>query len=133
MIVVIVIFFIIVLWASYMYFHEKALMEDYEIIRLRTKLLPSFPELAKVKLMKGSSSYTINKYKVFICLRDKKTNSMYDDNMLIYVILHELAHTLCNEIGHTEKFKEIFFSLLQRAENHGLYQPDLPRPLDYCQ
>lgn len=106
--------------------------KDADISRLREKLAPVFPELNKVKMVRGNSSYTINKYRVFICLRDKKTDAIYDDNTLVYVILHELAHVECPEIGHTELFKRIFFNLLDRAEAHGLYDPSLPRPIDYC-
>lgn len=120
------------IWVVFTSLHEKKLSEDYDIVRLKTKLLPVFPELSRVKMMKGKASYTINKYRVFICLRDKKTDTMYDDNMLVYVILHELAHTLCKEIGHTDLFKSIFFDLLNRAELNGLYDPSLPRPDDYC-
>lgn len=132
MIVVFIILIIIGLWVLKVHIQEKKLSEDYEIVRLKNKLIPFFPELGNVKLMKGESSYTINKYRVFICLRDKQTNILYDDNMLTYVILHELAHSICNEIGHTEKFKAIFFNLLYRAEAYGLYNPNLPRPSNYC-
>lgn len=129
---VIIILVVIVLWVILTHLYEKSLVEDVDISRLREKLTPVFPELKKLKLMKGNSSYIINKYRVFICLRDKKTNVLYDDNMLVYVILHELAHAKCHEIGHTKLFKQIFFNLLDRAETYGLYDPSLPRPNDYC-
>lgn len=123
---------IMAVWVALTYMHENFLSTDYEIVRLKNKLLPVFPELNDVKLMKGQSSYTINKYKIYICLRDKNTRIIYDDNMLVYVILHELAHTKCPEIGHTEMFKKIFFDFLERAENYGLYDPSLPRHANYC-
>lgn len=28
-----------------------------------------------------------------------------------YVVLHEIAHSLCNDIGHTQNFMEILYSL----------------------
>ena len=52
--------------------------------------------------------------------------------MLIYVLLHELAHVKCDEIGHTEKFKTIFKSLLQKAELAGIYNPYQPPIDNYC-
>lgn len=107
-------------------------MKDSEILRLGKMLQPVFPELNDIKLMKGSSSYTINKYKIYICLRDRKTNVIYTDNMLVYVILHELAHTLCDEIGHTKKFIYIFKNLLHRAIRYNLYDPDIPTVKNYC-
>ena len=45
-----------------------------------------------------------------MCLKDKN-GKYYDDNMLNYVALHELAHVLCDEIGHTDKFYAIFDEL----------------------
>ena len=56
----------------------------------------------------------------------------YEDNMLIYVALHELAHVLCDEVGHTEKWKKIFEDLLVDAENKGVYNSNVPPILDYC-
>jgi len=109
---------------------EKFLQNEPIILRLRNLLLPYFPELYKVKLMKGDSSYTINKHKIYICT--ESNGESYNDNMLIYVILHELAHTLCKSLGHSEEFHLIFNKLLQRAENAGVYNPKLPRTENYC-
>ena len=76
-------------------------------------------------------SYTINKERIYLCLTDKN-GQYYNKNLLVYVSLHELAHVLCNEIGHTQKFHEIFEELLNRAENHGFYNPSLPIDQNYC-
>jgi len=65
-------------------------------------------------------------------LRDEN-NEYYNENMLIYVTLHEVAHAICDEIGHTQKFHEIFESLLDRAYNMGIYNPSIPIIQDYCQ
>lgn len=109
---------------------EDQLSKDPKIVELKAKLSPVFPELLRVKMMKGSSSYTLNKHKVYICT--EKNGVTYDDNMLIYVILHELAHVLCDEVGHTPKFINIFTRLLQRAEHYGLYDSSLQRVANYC-
>ena len=89
------------------------------------------PRIQTVELYEGKKSYTINKKRIYICLKDKDGN-YYGRNMLIYVILHEFAHVLCEEIGHTERFVTIFNSLLRLAEEYGLYDPDLPPTTDYC-
>lgn len=121
-----------IIWAIILIYkkQENCLENDYTIKRLKHKLLPIFPELQYVKLMRGNTSYTINKSKIYICTESK--GRLYDDNMLIYVILHELAHVLCLEIGHSAQFQIIFKSLLLRAEFYGLYNPSKPRPNDYC-
>jgi len=110
--------------------YENYLENEPTVVRLKNKLIPFFPELKYVKLMKGDSSYTINKQKIYLCTESK--GEIYDDNMLVYVILHELAHTLCPEIGHGSKFQIIFKSLLDRAERHNLFNPLLPRTENYC-
>jgi hypothetical protein len=87
--------------------------------------------LDKISLYRGNRSYTINKEKVYLCLKDEK-DEYYNRNMLIYVLLHELAHVICDEIGHTEKFHDIFQNLLMRAINNGIYNPSIPVIQNYC-
>lgn len=107
------------------------LMEmDPVVVALKARLLPAFPELASVKIMKGSASYTINKHRVYICTEHEGT--AYDVNMLTYVALHELAHVLSPEIGHGSSFTRTFASLLARGSAAGLYDPTKPRVENYC-
>jgi predicted metal-dependent hydrolase len=56
----------------------------------------------------------------------------YDDNMLTYVILHELAHVETRELGHGSEFIEKFEELLERAEKFGIWIRDKPRVENYC-
>ena len=56
----------------------------------------------------------------------------YEDNMVIYVALHDLAHVLCDEVVHTEKWKKIFEDLLLEAETKAVYDSNVPPILDYC-
>jgi len=86
----------------------------------------------KIGLYKGKKSYTINKEKIFLCLVDEN-NKYYDQQFLMYVLLHEIAHVLCDEIGHTKKFNKIFEELLVEAVNQNIYDPSTPMIQDYCQ
>ena len=88
-------------------------------------------DVMKTKFLRGNKSYTINKEIVYICLKDEKGN-YYNDNMLMYVTAHELAHVLCDEIGHTTSFHEIFESLLSELEKDNLYNPSIPVLKSYC-
>lgn len=88
--------------------------------------------LNEITLYRGDKSYTINKQKVFLCLKDEN-DEYYDMNMLIYVLLHEISHVICDEVGHTEKFAKIFEELLEKAEEMQVYNPDIPIITDYCQ
>jgi len=97
------------------------------------------PEIRGMKIVEGDSSYTINKKKIYLCLKDKKNGNLYDKNMLTYVLLHEMAHVLNTgnpdpeqDIGHTDAFHRVFDKLLNRAEMLGLYDPSLPLVKDYC-
>jgi predicted metal-dependent hydrolase len=110
--------------------YDDKMEMDPTVIRLKNKLLPTFPELRNVKLMKGSESATINKYRVYLCTDyDGKS---YDDNMLTYVLLHELAHVLTPEIGHGTTFRTTFEQLLTRAKQANLYDPKAIKPSNYC-
>jgi predicted metal-dependent hydrolase len=108
--------------------YETYLENEPVVTRLKNKLLPVFPELGFVKMLKGDASYTINKQKIYLCT--EANGEVYDDNMLTYVILHELAHT--PEIGHGKQFQSIFRTLLGRAERHKLFDPLRPRVENYC-
>jgi hypothetical protein len=85
-----------------------------------------------LKLYKADKSYTINKDKTFLCVYDKN-GDYYPLNMLIYVLLHEISHSLnTKDVGHTEAFHELFDDLLRQATSLGIYNPSIPIIDDYC-
>lgn len=86
----------------------------------------------RINLNEGDKSFTINKQNIYLCLKDKNNHNFYDENVLVYVVLHEIAHVLCNEVGHTHKFINIFNALLDRATAVGEYNPNRPFVEDYC-
>jgi len=109
--------------------YEK--FHDPRLDMLKERIATVIPEIRQVEMSGSNKSFTINKKSVYICTKDEN-GTYYEDNMLIYVILHELAHVLCDEVGHTEKYKAIFRSLLERATKAGLYNPATPPIDDYC-
>lgn len=104
---------------------------DPVLDHLRDQLADIHPRFRNVELYVGDKSKTINKKKVYICLKDDK-GRYYSRNMLCYVLLHEYAHMLCDELDHTEKFKRIFDDLLAKASARGLYDPNIPPVSNYC-
>ena len=54
-----------------------------------------------------STSYTINKNEIFMCLRNSD-GTLSDFNTTAYVLWHEVSHQACDEISHTPKFWKIF-------------------------
>lgn len=121
---------------------DFSLQDDPKIIQLKELITPFLQQysyngkkgdvlLKKIKIYKGNKSYTINKEKIYLCLKDEK-NQYYNTNMLMYVILHELAHSFCDSIGHTEEFNTIFQDLLEKANKYGIYNPSIPIDENYC-
>lgn len=81
------------------------------------------------------TSYTVNKgEEISLCLRSKNTQNLHDINIIMYVVLHELAHVACPEIDHTELFKRIFIFFIKIATEIKIYKPasyDI-YPEEYC-
>lgn len=87
------------------------------------------------------TTYTIDKKDMYVCLRHRdKSEKIYDINLLMYVILHELAH-LCNFdrrgnaiIGHGIEFKNIFKLFIIESININIYKYEnyFQTPKEYC-
>lgn len=111
---------------------ETFTQQDDVLLRLRNRCSKVFPkEMESIQLYTGDKSYTINKEKVYLCMKDENGN-YYNDNILTHVLLHELAHTMCHEVGHTDLFQEIFQDLMERAHEQGIYDMDTYIPENYC-
>ena len=85
----------------------------------------------KCTILSGFSTYTENKNKIYILLKDQSTGNFYDYNTLVYALLHEVAHVLTPELNHTPLFTKIYEDLLQRAYKLGIYEPRKVDP-NYC-
>lgn len=130
-----VILFIIVLIILFFVLRNQV-KEYYEqldpiLCKIKEQLRPLHSCVDKLKFFEGKKSYTINKKKIYLCLKDEN-NEYYDYNMLMYVALHELSHVLCDEIGHTAKFHRIFEQILKQAEEMKIYDPTIPIVQNYC-
>ena len=56
----------------------------------------------------------------------------YNDMMLLHVLIHEICHCLCDEIGHTEKFNDMLDELLDEASKMGVYDKNYKLIQNYC-
>jgi hypothetical protein len=111
---------------------EHHLQDDPMLIKLKKILQPLHPEIKNLKLYKGKKSYTINKDKIYLCLKDEN-DDYYPTNHLIDVMIHEFAHYINkDDIGHTEKFHRIFEDLLEQAHDMGIYNASIPPVENYC-
>jgi hypothetical protein len=85
-----------------------------------------------------SSTYTINKGEIMaICLRKKnKQKDFYQMDLLLFVLIHELAHIMTISEGHTPEFMKNFKFILKEAASCGLYSPvdysTSSNRIDYC-
>ena len=80
------------------------------------------------------TSYSVNKgQKISICIRNKD-NSFIDNNTVIFVVIHELAHVMTDSIGHTKEFWDNMKYLLEKAEEINIYSPQdyNTNPINYC-
>ena len=105
-----------------------------KIKRFFNRLYPD--NIIEAPLDEYNTSYCINKgQEIAICLREKKNHSkFFEENTIIYVLLHELAHVMCISIGHGEEFTTNFIFLLNNAIEFKLWKPinyeKCPKP--YC-
>ena len=93
---------------------EHHLASDPMLYKIKDLTKSLHPDIRNIKLFRGSKSYTINKNK-------------------IYVFLHEFSHYLNkDDVGHTEKFHEIFRDLILKAHFLGIYDISIPPLKKYC-
>jgi len=82
------------------------------------------------------TSYSINKgEKTVYCLRSRDDkNELVKLNTIMFVALHELAHTMSKSIGHTKEFWDNFRILLRNAIKLGIYKQVNynEKPVKYC-
>jgi len=83
-----------------------------------------------------STSYSENKGElIVVCLRDKRPPYVFvEENTVMFVILHEVAHLMTTTIGHTPEFWANFRIILHDAISAGIYTPVnySKEPTAYC-
>lgn len=83
------------------------------------------------------TSYSVNKgEKIHLCLRQREgqNESLVDENVMVFVALHEMAHVVTPSLGHGPDFWNNFGWLLKQAEANGIYkyQDFKAHPVSYC-
>ena len=83
----------------------------------------------------SDTSYTVNKgEKIILCLADRENDNLYSYNLLMYVLIHELAHILNTTYGHDDNFKKTFRFILEKSIELNLYTYEdyKNNPVNYC-
>lgn len=119
--------------------YKNDISNYYWIKCLKEKYKPSI--LSEAANDNRYTTFTIDKKDMHICLRTRDSHkNLYELNLLIYVILHELAH-MCNYTrenkpieGHGKEFKEKFSLLVRESINIGIYKYENYKtsPKEYC-
>jgi hypothetical protein len=83
------------------------------------------------------TSYSVNKGEaVHFCLRQREEGdeSLVEEDVVIFVAIHEMGHMITETIGHGPDFWNNFAWLLKQAEEIGLYKHRDFRahPVSYC-
>lgn len=122
---------------EYKYMNDSS--KNYFIKKLRENYNANI--ISEAEIDQRYTTYTIDKSEMHICLRTRdEFEKLYDVDLLIYVVLHELAH-LCNYTpsgepihGHGKEFKNIFKFLVQESININIYKyTDYSKdPKEYC-
>lgn len=82
------------------------------------------------------TAYTENKgEKMAFCVtRRKNGTKLIDENTLMFVAIHELAHVMTKTHNHKDEFWHNFKFLLVNAKDIGIYTPEdyKKTPKEYC-
>lgn len=104
------------------------------VARLKTKFRPE--NIQESESGSKYTSYSVNKgEKIVLCIRSKdKEARLEDENLLVFVALHELGHIMTVSTGHTEEFWDNFRFLLKESIKIGVYnrQDFKKNPQKYC-
>ncbi len=131
-VLIFLLFFIISI--TYIYRNPDACMIDPILEKLRRDLIKVDPRLSKLQYFPADESYTEDKEKIFICMKDEN-NNYYSYNALLQVALHEASHALTTvvDIKHeTPEFNNMHNTLREKASKLGLVDLTKNVPDAYC-
>lgn len=116
------------------YKDDPATSAEHRINTLIERFKPE--NICESNMSDSTTSYSENKGdRIVICLRQKtKDYPFVDENTIMFVVLHEMAHLMTFSIGHTPEFWANFRRILQDAIAAGIYQNVnyTHSPVPYC-
>lgn len=106
--------------------------DDIRVKRLKRRYNPD--NISEGIPKTGYTSYSVNKgERIVVCIR-QKDGIFVEQNEVLYVVIHELAHLATDEIGHTSEFWKNFQFLLREAVDRHVYKYTdyTVHPAPYC-
>jgi len=104
------------------------------IDRLKNKYNPN--TLSETEENSKYTSYSLNKgEKIALCIRKKgHSKEFIEDNTIMFVAVHELAHIMTESVGHESEFWDNMAFLLEKANELNIYNPVdySENNVDYC-
>lgn len=95
------------------------MVEDFKMARKKI----NYTNFREAEPYSKATSYSVNKGdELVLCVKSKITDKIHSKNIILYVAIHELAHIVCPEIGHTNLFNQIFSYLLRTAVELQIYK-----------
>lgn len=134
--IIYIVLVLLILWCSVRFLKQRERFYNEEPIlkRLKQDCAKLDKRINSIDFYPADESYTEDKKRIYLCLRDEHDN-YYDYNMLLYVAIHECAHALTKviDVEHkTDEFRNMFRSLLDKAEKLGIYDPSKEIIENYC-
>lgn len=110
---------------------EKEVEYRPAVMRLKNRYNPD--TLSEGRIDKRYTSYTVNKgEQMVLCLRTRDDkDALYDENIVFYVTLHELAHVASVGEDHNEEFHKNFRYLLRKAAEWDMFKK-INHSFEYC-
>ena len=105
------------------YLHEQE-PDDERVKRLVSKFNAN--KIIETLPSSEFTAYSENKgRKIAFCLNKEKEDNdqLIDENTLMFVAIHEMAHITTVSIGHTQEFWDNFKYLLKHAAKCNVYDP----------
>lgn len=98
--------------------------------RIKDDLTKIIPQTQSLEFYESVQSFTIDKKKIYLSLRNH-FGEFYDYDELLYVAIHELTHAIIPDVGHTPFFKVKMSQLHQKALNLNIMSELKKPPSDY--
>ena len=116
------------------YKNDPSAMADPRVKIMVTRFNPD--NFSENDLDSHTTSYSENKgEKIVVCIRDKAPpHKFVDENTVMFVLLHEMAHLMTTTVGHTPEFWANFKRILHDGVQCGIYTPVnySKQPTPYC-
>jgi hypothetical protein len=118
--------------------HLEATFPDKpQVIMLKKNFDAEADRLGEATPADEFTSFAVNKGEsIHFCLRQRENGdeSLVEENIITFVSIHEIGHTITKSVGHGPDFWNNFGWLLQEAERIGIYthQNFAAHPVSYC-